>query len=79
MGKSNEEVDAEVASGRFPPCILYKIIYTGPEEMRVNTALMKVDLHGADVPITFSCRVKAEKEMSYSMYIICIHVYRSMV
>ena len=60
LGKSKEEVEGEVNNGRFPPCILYKIIYTGREELRVNSALVNVLLQGADVPLSFSCRVKEE-------------------
>ena len=60
LGKSNAEVEKEVTSGRFPPCILYKIIYTSPEENRLKPAMMKVELHGANVPLVFCCRVKEE-------------------
>lgn len=60
MGKEKDELDKEVTSGRFPPCILYKILYTGSEESRVKSALMMVDVDGANVPLVFSCRVKEE-------------------
>ena len=58
--KSKGEVDREVKSGRFPPCILYKIVYTGPEENRVKSAVINVVLKGANVPLSFSCTIKEE-------------------
>ena len=58
MGKSKSERERVIASGRFPPCILYKIIYTCPEEKRRKIALMKVHVHGANVPLVFCCEVK---------------------
>ena len=58
MSKSDLEV--EIASGRFPPCILLKILYTIPDEKRRKAALMKVHVHGANVPLVFCCRVKEE-------------------
>ena len=60
LEKSNDEIEREVISGRFPPCILYKIIYSSPEEKRTRPALLKVDLNGANVPLFFSCRIKEE-------------------
>ena len=69
LGKSKDEVEQEVNSGRFPPGILYKIVYTGQEENRVKSALMKVFLHGAFVPLSFSCRVK--EEICECMFVLC--------
>ena len=60
FGKSNDEIEREVINGRFPPCILYKIIYSSPEVKRTRPALLKVNLNGADVPLSFSCRIKEE-------------------
>ena len=60
LGKSTVEVEQEVISGRFPPCILYKIIYSSPEEKRTRPALLKVDLNETDVSLSFSCRIKEE-------------------
>ena len=59
-GKHNDEIEREVISGRFPPCILYKIIDRSQEEKRTRPALLKVDLNGANVPLSFSCRIKEE-------------------
>ena len=53
-------MEEEVSSGRFPPCLCYMIQYTSPEEMRVKPALLKVDLLGADVRLTFNCTLKEE-------------------
>ena len=71
LQKSKDEVEQEVISGRFPPCILYKIIYSSPEEKRIRPALLKVDLNGADVPLFFSCRIK---EMCECMFCLCVCV-----
>ena len=59
-GKSKSDVEQEVNNGRFPPCLCYKILFTSPEERRVKPALLKVDLLGADVHLTFSCTFKEE-------------------
>ena len=72
MGKSAQELEREVTSGRFPPSILIKVIYTSPEEKRKGTALMMVDVNGASVPLSFSCRVKEEVCESEC---ICCQVY----
>ena len=55
-----KDVEEDIKSGRFPPCIPYQIIYFSPEERRVKPAMMKVDVHGADKPISFVCTVKEE-------------------
>ena len=60
LWKSQEDIEMEVSTGRFPPCILYQIIYTSPEEKRVKPALMDVQVHGANVPLSFVCRIKEE-------------------
>lgn len=80
MGKSTLECQQEVSSGRFPPCIVYKIIYSSPEERRVKRALMTVDVDGANVPLSFHCLVKEEmRECVHSLWymfvsLLCIHV-----
>ena len=60
LGKSKKDIEREVNSGRFPPCILYQIIYSSPEGKRVKPALMDVQVHGANVPLIFGCRIKEE-------------------
>ena len=60
MGKSKEDLDMEVTSGRYPPCILCKIFYTGEEEDRVKPALLEVHVDGTDVPLVFYCGIKEE-------------------
>lgn len=60
VGKSKSDLEGEVTLGRFPPCIIYKIIYTGAEQNRVNAAFFKVHLNGANVPLMFCCKVKEE-------------------
>ena len=58
LQQSKDEVEQEVISGRFPPCILYQIVYSDPEGKRTRPTLLKVDLNGADVPLVFNCRIK---------------------
>ena len=67
------ELEQEVNNGRFPPCICYKILYTSPEERRVKPYLLTVDLLGADVPLTFSCKLKEEPSecLCLSMQCVC--------
>ena len=67
MGKSPEELVREIAAGHFPPCFLYKILYSCPEGQRVKPAWMMVDVDGANGPLSFSCRIK-EKEMCECIY-----------
>lgn len=55
-----DEVEQDIQSERFPPCILYKIFYTSAEEKRVKRGVMLVDLVGADVKLSFGCSVKEE-------------------
>ena len=62
-------MEEEVSSGRFPPCLCYKILYTSPEERRVRPALLKVDLQGADVRLTFSCTLKEEPSESLGLFV----------
>lgn len=61
LGKSKEDLEGEVNTGRFPPSIIYMIIYSSPEENRVKDALIKVDIHGANVPLVFCCKIKEER------------------
>ena len=68
-GKSKSDMEQEVNSGRFPPCLCYKILFTSPEESRVKPTLLKVDLLGADVDLTFSCTFK--EEPSKWLRIVC--------
>ena len=68
-GKSKSDLEQEVNSGRFPPCLCYKILFTSPEENRVRPALLKVDLLGANVRLTFSCTFK--EEPSKWLLIVC--------
>ena len=58
--KSKEEFEDEVSSGRFPPYIHYKIVYTSPEERRPQPALMKVDMKGTNEDLKLSCEIMEE-------------------
>ena len=76
-GKSDSEMEQEVNSGRFPPCLCYKILYTSPEERRVIPVLLKVDLLGANVPLTFSCAFKEEPSecVCICLCMQCVYAY----
>ena len=52
--KSKEQFEGEVGSGRFPPYIHYKILYTSPQESRLQPYLMKVDLKGTNENLKLS-------------------------
>ena len=74
-GKSKATIDQEVIIGLFPPYVFYKILYTLPEKIRVMPTFLEVDLHGADRPLTFSCRLyEAESECPGS-YLSLGYVY----
>ena len=75
-GKSGSEMEQEVNSGRFPPCLCYKILYTSPEERRVTPVLLKVDLLGANVHLTFSCEFKEEPSKCVCICLcrVCMHI-----
>lgn len=70
LGKSKEYIEKEVNNGRFPPCIIYHVIYS-LEGNRVKPALMKVHVHGADVPLVFGCRIK-EQLCEYVCMCACV-------
>ena len=59
-GKSKPEIEEEVSSGRFPPCVCARIQFTSPEDRRVKYASLMVDLLDANVRLTFSCTIKEE-------------------
>ena len=59
-GKSEPEIDEEVKSGSFPPCVCVRIQFANPEDRRVKYASLTVDLLDANVPLTFSCTIKEQ-------------------
>ena len=74
-GKSKSDMEQEVNSGRFPPCLCYKIQYTSPKERRVSHGLLKVDLIGADVDLTFSCTLEEEPSKWVHSRLCCVYVH----
>ena len=72
-GKSKAEVDAEVTSGRYPPYFRYRVKYTGAKKDRVKSALMMVDIDGANVPLVFSCPVEEEISECTELFICTCH------
>ena len=60
MPTSKSDMEEEVNSGRFPPCLCYMILFSSSKERRVRPALLKVDLLGADKDLTFSCTFKED-------------------
>ena len=62
MGKEFSVVFADIQNGRYPPCIYYKVLYTGGvAERRQAPGLLKAELHGADVNLFFTCKVFEER------------------
>ena len=74
-GKSKAAIDQEIIIGLFPPHVCYKILYSLPEERRVMPTFLKVDLHGADRPLTFSCRFKEAECECPGSYLSFVCVY----
>ena len=73
--KSKEEFEGEVGSGRFPPYIHYKVLYTSPQERRLQPSLMKVDLKGTNENLKLSFRIMQEACKSYgSCVCVCVCV-----
>lgn len=59
-GKSKPEIEEEVSSGHFPPCLCVRIQFSHPEDERMKYASLTVDLLDANVPLTFSCTIKEQ-------------------
>ena len=70
---SKQEFDGEVSSGRFPPYIHYKVLYTSPQERRVQPSLMKVDLKGTNENPKLSFRIMQEACKFYT-WLVCVCV-----
>ena len=51
----------EIKNGRYPPCICYQVYYTSAPERRKASAFWRAELHGADVKLSFTCRVTQEE------------------
>ena len=73
-GKSKAALKREVNSGRFPPYICYQILYSVPEERRVVPTFLKVDLHGANKPLTFSCRFNEAECECPGFYLLWVYL-----
>ena len=73
--KSKAALEEEVNSGHFPPYICYQILYSLPEERRVMPTFLKVDLHGANKPLTFICRFKEAESECPGLYLLRVYLY----
>ena len=71
----------ELNSGVFPPHVCYKILYRLSKKRRLMPTFLKVDLYGADVPLTFSCRFyeAGECPASYLSYLSLVCVYSKLI
>ena len=58
--KTQEEFEGEVNSGRFPPYVRYKLLYTSPQERRPQPSLMMVDLKGTNENLKLSFDIMEE-------------------
>ena len=74
-GKSKAAIDHEVVRGLFPPHVCYKIVYSLPKKRRVVPTLLKVNLDGADVSLTFSCRFYQAKSEYPGSYLSSVCAY----
>ena len=74
--KSKEEFEGEVGSERFPPYIHYKILYTSPQESRLQPFLMKVDLKGTNENLKLSFYIMQEACKFYTwLMCVCVCIY----
>ena len=69
--KSKEQFKGEVGSGRFPPYIHYKVLYTSPQESRLQPYLMKVDLKGTNENLKLSFAIMQEACKFYT-WLVCV-------
>ena len=72
--KSKEHFKGEISSGRFPPYIIYKVVYTSPEQRRLQPALMRVDLEGTDKHLKLSFDIMEEACKFHTWY-ACVSMY----
>lgn len=74
--KTREELKGEVNSGRFPPYVHYKPLYTLPQEKRPQPSLMMVDLKGTNENLKLSFNIM-EEACKFCMYMtrVCVRVY----
>ena len=78
MAKSKFEVAQAIKSGQHPPCIMYNVFYTVPEDQRVNRAKLTVALRGKDLNLLFSCPIMeavCEHCINIYVYVCCTCVY----
>ena len=73
QGKSKAALQREMNSGRFPPYICYKILYSIPEERQVMPIFLKVELHGADVALIFTRRIKVPESEFPGLFVCGLH------
>ena len=78
MAKSKFEVAQAIRSGQLPPCIMYHVLYTVPEDQRVNRAKLTVALRGEDLDLSFNCPIMEAvcehyTNMCMCLLYLCIH------
>ena len=71
--KTHEEFEGEVNSGRFPPFVRYKLLYTSPQERRTQPSLMMVDLKGSNENLRLSFDIM-EEACKYVCVCVCVCV-----
>ena len=54
---NESEIKEAISNGLSPPCILYKVFYSIPEEQRVKPAELTVALRGEDLELRFNCGI----------------------
>ena len=80
QNKTGKEFKGEVSSGRFPPYIHYKLLYTSPQEKRLQPSLMMVDLKGSNENVKLSfdimeeaCKYVHDMCMHAMLCLRCVH------
>ena len=80
MAKSELEVEQAIWRGQLPPCIMYRVVYTVPEDQRVNHANLTVALRGEGLDLLFNCPIMeavCEHCINMCMFLLylCMYIY----
>ena len=76
MAKFKSQV--AIRSGQYPPCILYRVLFTVPKEHRVNRANLTSALRGEGLELLFNCPIMEAvcehyTNMCMCLLYLCIH------
>ena len=68
--KSKQDFEKEVSTGCFLPNLAYNVVYTSPEERRLQPALMNMELKRANENLRLS--VDIMEEACTRMFHVCV-------